>query len=168
MAHLDHRVALAHTHSMADGTASFRSAPDAYERYMGAWSRPLAAAFVEAARVAPGDLALDVGRGTGALTEALVERSGPDLVAAIDPSEPQVAACATAAPTADARLAGAEAIPFPDATFELGVGPGGAYCASLDAERRELVRAGCFRELGEPEGTLHLTARAWVVTGIAP
>jgi SAM-dependent methyltransferase len=197
-------------------------------------------------------------------------------VAAIDPSEPQVAACRSAVPTADVRLAGAEAIPFADATFdvtvsqlainfmvdpvagtremrrvsrpggtvaactwdyregmtmlrtfwdaavaidpsaphegrsmpyctaqelqclwvaaglesvvtgsltvdriyasfddfwstfELGVGPGGTYCLSLDAERRELVRAGCFRALGEPEGLVPLTARAWIVSGIAP
>ena len=40
--------------------------------------------------------------------------------------------------------------------FMLGVGPGGAYAASLDAERLERLRDGCFQRLGAPEGPFTL------------
>ncbi|MBI4171377.1 MAG: SAM-dependent methyltransferase, partial [Actinobacteria bacterium] len=51
--------------------------------------------------------------------------------------------------------------------FTLGVGPGGAYCASLDAERRSALREECFRRLGEPSGPFTLGARAWYAVGRA-
>jgi SAM-dependent methyltransferase len=50
--------------------------------------------------------------------------------------------------------------PFPE-----GIAPSGAYCASLDDERREALRLACFRRLGEPAGSFSLTARAWFVRG---
>jgi ubiquinone/menaquinone biosynthesis C-methylase UbiE len=94
------------------GVSTFVIAPDSYEAYMGAWSRPLAKAFSAAAGVRAGDQALDVGCGTGALTEALVECVENGTVAAVDPSPPFVQACAAAAPRADVRLGGAEALPW--------------------------------------------------------
>jgi SAM-dependent methyltransferase len=51
--------------------------------------------------------------------------------------------------------------------FPTGLGPSGAYCALLDPDRREALRAGCFRRLGEPTGVFTLTARAWFVGGRA-
>lgn len=48
-----------------------------------------------------------------------------------------------------------------------GLGPSGAYCAQLDPDRREALRAGCFRQLGEPSGAFTLSARAWFVRGRA-
>jgi SAM-dependent methyltransferase len=260
---------------MGDSASGFNVAADSYDRYMGVWSRPLGAALAAAAGVKPGDRVLDVGCGTGALTQALVARAGPAAVSAVDPSETLVAACRAAAPGADVRRASAEQLPFPDDTFdatvsqlvvnfmsdapagvremrrvtrpggvvasctwdyregmamlcafwdaavsvdpsaphegsemrycspgeleslwldagigepisgsltvthvydgfddlwsrfELGVGPGGAYFLSLDADRRARVREQCFRLLGSPEGEVELTARAWVVRGIA-
>ena len=49
--------------------------------------------------------------------------------------------------------------------FTLGVGPAGAYCASLDPEQREALREGCFKRLGSPAGPFSLTARAFAVRG---
>jgi hypothetical protein len=46
-----------------------------------------------------------------------------------------------------------------------GVGPAGAYLASLDAERREAIRGAVFRRLGEPQGPFTLEARAWYARG---
>ena len=46
-----------------------------------------------------------------------------------------------------------------------GLGPSGAYCASLDPERQEALRAATHRRLGSPEGPFHLTARAWYAAG---
>ena len=85
---------------------------------MGIWSRPLAAAFADATGVQPGDRALDVGCGTGALTTELARRLGANAVAAIDPSNPSVLACAAAVPGADVRVGGAETLPFADGSFD--------------------------------------------------
>jgi SAM-dependent methyltransferase len=51
--------------------------------------------------------------------------------------------------------------------FTTGLGPSGAYLASLGDEQREAFRAACFRRLGEPEGAFTLAARAWFVRGEA-
>ena len=53
------------------------------------------------------------------------------------------------------------------APFPTGLAPSGAYCASLDAERREALRLAVFRRLGEPAGAFTLTARAWFARGSA-
>ena len=91
---------------------------DAYERFMGRYSGPLAYQFSRAAGVAAGERVLDVGCGTGALTNVLAELVGPDLVAAADPSEPFVEECRIRVPGADVRLGPAEALPFHDDSFD--------------------------------------------------
>jgi ubiquinone/menaquinone biosynthesis C-methylase UbiE len=53
-------------------------------------------------------------------------------------------------------------------SFAAGVGPSGAYCRSLDEERRMALREEFRRRLGGPEGPFSLTARAWSVRGRAP
>jgi ubiquinone/menaquinone biosynthesis C-methylase UbiE len=253
---------------------TFGVAADAYDRYMGRYSRELAPRLLDFAGVEAGMRALDVGCGPGALVEALAARIGSERVAAADPSEPFVAACAERAPGADVRHAGAEELPWPDASFDvvlaqlvinflrdaprgvremrrvvrpggvvaactweyrggmrmlrtfwdaatatdpdapdersmryqdpaelralweqaglesvttaaldvevgydgfddlwdrftLGVGPGGAYCASLPPERQRVLREECRRRLGDPRGPFRLAARAWAVRGRA-
>ena len=61
---------------------------------------------------------LDVGCGPGALTEHLARTLGSDRVCAADPSPPFVEASAARAAGADVRQAGAEQLPWPDATFD--------------------------------------------------
>jgi SAM-dependent methyltransferase len=51
------------------------------------------------------------------------------------------------------------------APFPTGIGPAGAFCASLDPERQRAVRAALSRRLGDPEGAFELTARAWYAVG---
>lgn len=58
-----------------------------YDRYMGRWSRALAPRFVDWLNPLPGFEWLDVGCGTGALTEALLGAAVPVGIVAIDPSE---------------------------------------------------------------------------------
>jgi SAM-dependent methyltransferase len=48
-----------------------------------------------------------------------------------------------------------------------GIGPAGAFCASLDAELQRKLRAAWARRLGSPEGAFELDARAWYAAGIA-
>jgi len=59
----------------------------AYEGFMGRWSRPLAARFVEWLAPPPGAHWLDVGCGTGALANAVCELAAPASVTGCDPTE---------------------------------------------------------------------------------
>jgi SAM-dependent methyltransferase len=62
------------------------AAGQAYESYVGRWSRPVAAAFLQWLAVPHGKQWLDVGCGTGALTQAILASSEPASVTGIDPS----------------------------------------------------------------------------------
>ncbi|MET1061547.1 MAG: methyltransferase domain-containing protein [Aeromicrobium sp.] len=254
----------------------FETTRTAYDRYMGRYSDRLAVSFLSFTGGEPGQRALDVGCGPGALTQALATGLGATHVAAADPSTLYVAACAARVPGADVRRAVAADLPWaggefdlvvsqlvlnflpdpavglaemlrvtrpggtiaactwdyaggmtmlrtfwdaaldvdpgaPDETrsmrfttegelaglwegagladvatrelavsvtysgfddywtpFTLGVGPGGAYTASLDTGRLTRVRGACFRRLGSPTGSFTLDARAVAVRGVSP
>jgi len=98
---------------------SFDVAAEAYDRFMGRYSRLLSPQLADLAGVEHGQRAVDVGCGPGALTAELVARVGADAVAAVDPSEPFVAAAQARNPGVDVRLASAEQLPFPDDTFDV-------------------------------------------------
>jgi SAM-dependent methyltransferase len=98
---------------------SFDVSADAYARFMGRFSQPLAVQFAEHARPRTGDRALDVGCGPGALTALLVDRLGARAVSAVDPSTSFVAAIRDRFPDVDVRTAVAEDLPFPDDNFDL-------------------------------------------------
>jgi len=97
---------------------SFEVSADAYTRFMGRFSEPLATEFLGLVDPRPGQRVLDVGCGPGALTALLVERYGADDVCAVDPSESFIAAARKAFPGVDVRRAGAEALPFADGSFD--------------------------------------------------
>jgi SAM-dependent methyltransferase len=98
---------------------SFEVSADAYGRFMGRYSEPLAMAFSARAGVAAGQRALDVGCGTGALTAELVGQLGAEAVSAVDPSESFVAAARSRLPGLDVRRAAAERLPFSDDVFDI-------------------------------------------------
>lgn len=98
---------------------SFDVAADAYARFMGRYSEPLADQFVELFGLRRGMRALDVGCGPGVLTARLVDRLGADRVAAIDPSAPFVAATRDRCPGVDVRQGSAESLPFTDDAFDV-------------------------------------------------
>jgi SAM-dependent methyltransferase len=260
------------------GAATFQAPAEAYDRFVGRYGRELARALIGAAGLRPGDRALDVGCGPGALTAELVALLGAEHVAAVDPSPPFAEACRRRLPGVDVRVASAEALPFEDGAFdhalsqlvvnfmtdppagarelarvtraggtvaaavwdyagemtllrrfwdaavaldpaaadrdegrsmpfctpeslaglwsaaglagvrvvpvvvsagyddfedlwaplEVGVGPAGAYAASLSPERRSALAAELGRRLGAGAEPFRLTARAWIVTGASP
>lgn len=257
----------------------FQGAAEVYDRFVGRYSPRLAQAMCDAAGVGPGQRALDVGCGSGALVAALAGRLGAENVAAVDPSEPFVEAARARVPGARISVAPAESLPFADdefdatlsqlvvnflgdpeqglremarvtraggvvagcvwdyaggmtllrtfwdaaaaldperaeplmesftmrfakpeelealwqgtgladvdvrpldvevsyddfddlwAPFPTGVGPAGAYAASLEAEGQSALRDEFARRLGDPVGPFTLTARAWCAVGSVP
>nr|MBA3524467.1 class I SAM-dependent methyltransferase [Geodermatophilaceae bacterium] len=98
---------------------SFDVPAESYARFMGRYAEPLAAQFLEASDARPGQRALDVGCGPGALTARLVGRLGLAAVSAVDPSAPFIAALADRLPGVDVGLAAAEQLPFADDEFDL-------------------------------------------------
>jgi SAM-dependent methyltransferase len=97
------------------------SAGESYERYMGRWSRLVAARFLDWLGAPNGAAWLDLGCGTGALTQSILARCNPSSVAAIDPSEGFVAHAR--ATTSDERarfeVGDAQKIPLPDASVDV-------------------------------------------------
>ena len=250
---------------------TFDVSGEAYDNFMGRYARELAPVFADFSGIRPGFTVVDVGCGSGILTEELAARLGPENVAAADPS-PLVEACAARVPGADVRRGAAESLPWPDdsfdaalaqlvlhflddpvaglvemrrvtrpggtvaactwnfsemlllrtfweaarsvvpaapaetlevasleelgelgrragledvdqapldlssqyesfdelwASFQLGVGPAGEFCASLDPETRAAVREEYRRRVGDPSGSLTLSAQAWALRGRA-
>jgi SAM-dependent methyltransferase len=93
---------------------------DAYEAYVGRWSRRVAVEFLTWLDVPAGGRWLDVGCGTGALTAAVLSSADPAGVVGIDMSAGFVA---TARRSTDDLRAGfavgdAQALPLPDRRFD--------------------------------------------------
>ena len=98
--------------------AMFEVSAEAYGRFMGRYSQPLAGAFADFAGVRSPAIALDLGCGPGALTAVLVARLGNAAVTAVDPSAPFAAAARERFPGLDVRQAAAEDLPFGDGAFD--------------------------------------------------
>ena len=97
---------------------SFEVAAEAYGRFMGRYSEPLAVQFADLAQVRGGQRVLDVGCGPGALTAELARRLGPGAVSAVEPSASFAAAARERLPGVEVRQAAAEQLPFPDSGFD--------------------------------------------------
>ena len=97
----------------------------AYDRYMGRWSRLLAPLFVEFAQVGEGSKVLDVGCGTGVLSETLASLTGASEIIGIDRSDAFVDHGQTRStdPRIKCELGDAVDLPYPDNTFD--------HCLSL-------------------------------------
>src|SRR6266704_1091779 len=95
----------------------------AYERMMGVWSRLAGDIFIDWLAPRPGLRWIDIGCGTGAFSELLVERCAPAEIQGIDPSEAQLAFARTrpAARLAQFRQGDAMALPFPDDSFDAAI-----------------------------------------------
>ena len=97
---------------------TFNVSADAYLRFMGRYSEPLAAQFADLAGVRRGQRVLDVGCGPGALTAELASRAGAQAVSAVEPSASFAAAVQERLPEVDVRRGAAERLPFPDDAFD--------------------------------------------------
>jgi len=93
---------------------------EAYEAYMGRWSRLLAREFVEWLNPKPEAHWLEVGCGTGALTSAICDFCEPSSIVACDPSEPFVEHARKNLSNVQVAfaVAGAEALPLREGCFD--------------------------------------------------
>ena len=94
---------------------------DPYERYVGRWSRLVAREFVRWLEIPDGSGWLDVGCGTGALAETLVELAGPAEVLGVDPSRAFIGHARAHVVGASFAVADARSLPFRDARFDAAV-----------------------------------------------
>jgi SAM-dependent methyltransferase len=96
------------------------AAGDAYEPYVGRWSRLVAREFIDWLALPSGGHWLDLGCGTGALTQTIAARGKPATVTGLDPSDRFIAFARRQ--TQDRRVhfqtGDAQALPFPDMTFD--------------------------------------------------
>src|SRR3954454_10140073 len=95
----------------------FTGPADAYDRFMGKYSGPLAPLFCDFAGVEAAVRVLDVGCGPGALVAELVRRVGAENVTAVEPAEQFVAAAQARNPGVDISRASAEELPFGEDEF---------------------------------------------------
>ena len=96
-----------------------------YEPYVGRWSRLIAGRFIEWLDPAPASHWLDIGCGTGALTETILEKAQPQSVHGIDRSQEFVSftRAQISDPRAEFSVADAQDIP----------GDAGAYDCTVSA-----------------------------------
>ncbi len=144
---------------------SFDVAAEAYDGFMGRYSRLLSGQLASFAGIRAGQRVLDVGCGTGALTGELVSRLGPGAVAAVDPSEPFVAATRARHPGVDVRQAPAELLPFADDAFDAALAqlvvhfmkdPVAGITEMARVTRRHGVVSACVWDHGGSQGPLRL------------
>jgi ubiquinone/menaquinone biosynthesis C-methylase UbiE len=94
-----------------------------YERMMGRWSKLAGRIFLDWLEPPKNLNWIEVGCGNGAFTEELIARCAPRAVSAVDPSPGQLDFARTrpAAKLAQFSLGDAQALPFPDRSFDAAV-----------------------------------------------
>ncbi|MFC0439963.1 class I SAM-dependent methyltransferase [Kutzneria buriramensis] len=96
---------------------------DAYEAYIGRWSRVVAERFVRWLDVPAGRRWLDVGCGTGALTATVLAVADPGDIVGVDPSEGFLAGARADVvdPRASFRVGDARDLPLPPRSLDAAV-----------------------------------------------
>ncbi len=92
----------------------------AYEQYVGRWSRLVAPGFITWLGRPPGAAWLDVGCGTGALSESILALAAPARLEGLDPSAAYVShiRARVTDPSAGFREGDAERLPQPSESFD--------------------------------------------------
>jgi SAM-dependent methyltransferase len=104
-------------HAPADSWAG----GNGYEGYVGRWSRLVAPEFLAWLAPPPAGRWLDIGCGTGVLTETALVAAAPTTVVGVDPSEDFLrhAAARVRDPRASFRLGNAQALPVEDGAVDV-------------------------------------------------
>jgi SAM-dependent methyltransferase len=93
---------------------------DSYEPYVGRWSRLVAKEFIPSLAVPENSRWLDVGCGTGALSQTILEMANPKTVNGIDRSEDYVESARSRIndPRAEFEVGNAQTLSFESETFD--------------------------------------------------
>lgn len=124
---------------------------DAYERYVGRWSRLVAREFLAWLGVPPDRSWLDVGSGTGALSALILDAAAPRAIVGVDRS-PEFVGYArerVADPRVRFEVADAQALPFTDPQFDVAVSA--LVLNFVPAQARALAE---MRRVVRPGGTI--------------
>jgi SAM-dependent methyltransferase len=107
---------------MAEQTIRFDDGA-AYEQMMGVWSAKAGAVFLDWLAPSKGLRWIDVGCGSGAFTQLIVERTAPAEIEGVDPSDGQLAFARARQGVGMARfqVGDAMALPFEDVRFDAAV-----------------------------------------------
>jgi SAM-dependent methyltransferase len=99
------------------------AAGDAYEAYVGRWSRLVGRAFIDWLAEPPDRRWLDVGCGTGALAQVVLEHGLASRVVGVDSSDGMLAYARSQEPhpAVAFRLGAANSLPVDDGTFDVAV-----------------------------------------------
>ena len=92
-----------------------------YDKSMGVWSRIVGSKFLDWLSPETGQKWIDVGCGTGAFTEQIIESCQPQEVQGVDPSEAQLEFARSKASTkkANFQIGDAMKLPFDDNGFDV-------------------------------------------------
>ncbi|MEO8611681.1 MAG: class I SAM-dependent methyltransferase [Chloroflexota bacterium] len=95
----------------------------AYEPYVGRWSRLVAQQFLSGLNVSPDSQWLDVGCGTGVLTQTVLKLAQPRIMTGIDRSEGFIgyARQQVVDERADFKVGDAQSLPLEDATYDAAI-----------------------------------------------
>ncbi len=127
------------------------STADAYERYVGRWSRPVAAEFLRLLDLPPGLDWVDVGCGTGALSSAILQAAAPRRVRGYDLSPEYVAAARAQVSDPRAEFAQADATALPTAADDCDAAVSGLVLNFVPEHVRALAE---MRRIVRPGGTV--------------
>lgn len=99
------------------------AAGNLYEPYVGRWSRLVAREFLAWLDVEPGKQWIDVGCGTGALTQTILDVADPRSIVGVDPSDAFVSYAVDHVQDARAtfRVADARELPLEDSSVDVAV-----------------------------------------------
>jgi ubiquinone/menaquinone biosynthesis C-methylase UbiE len=129
---------------------------DAYERFMGRWSRAAGEIFLDWIAPPKGARWLEIGCGSGIFTELIIGRCAPAAVCAVDTSAKFIehARRRPIACEAEFWIADAEALPFPNLSFDV---VASSLLINFVADRPRAVTA--MRHVARPGGLV--AAMVW-------